>query len=194
MKLRQSRIARCVALLVFVVPFFVVSSVTAQDAPTEIDFTVASFTCASDPGQVSVVADNIPDSCTPDAGAVISVALQDGTAVGSCTTDASGICKLQAPNEATVVVTLDTASIAGGATPRENPITTQVVTEFAGALFINLSAAPAPTAVPSELPDTGAGPESRSNNGWLYSAAILTFLGAAGAVGVRNLQAQRRVR
>ena len=194
MNLRQFCVARCVALLFFVMPLFVLSNVSAQEEPTEIDFTIASFSCTSDPGQVSLAAGNIPDSCTPDSGAVANVALQDGTDVGSCTTDATGICKLQAPNEASVVVTLDTTTLAGSVAPRENPISTQVVTEFAGALFINLPTAPAPTAVPSELPDTGTGPESRSSEGWLYSAAIVTFASAAVALGVRRQVEQLRDR
>ena len=185
---RHSRIARLVALLSVVLPLLMVSTTSAQDVPTEIDFTIASFTCTSDPGQVSMAAGNIPDSCTPDVGAVASVALEDGTAVGSCTTDASGICKLPAPNEATVVVTLDTTTIGGGAAPRENPITTQVVTEFAGALFINLPAAPAPTQVPNQLPDTGAGPASGSSQLWLYGATIVTLVSAAAALGIRRHQ------
>lgn len=193
MKRHQLRIVRVFALIAIALASLGMAATSAQDVPTEIDFTIASFTCTSDPGQVSMAAGNIPDTCTPDVGAVASVALQDGTAVGSCTTDASGICKLQAPNEATVVVTLDAATLASGATPRENPVTTQVVTEFAGAIFINLPAAPAPTAVPAELPDTGVGTAARSQ-AWLVVASglVLSLAGAGMVARVRATSVNRK--
>lgn len=181
-------IARFVAFVCIVLPLLAISHASAQDVPAEIDFTIASFTCTADPGQVSMAAGNIPDSCTPDIGATAIVALQDGTAVGSCATDASGICKIQAPNEGTVVVTLDTTTLAGAVTPRENPVTTQVVTEFAGALFINLPSVPAPTAVPSELPDTGSGPATDSSQVWRVGFSLVALTFAAAAVGVRRHQ------
>ena len=186
MNSRHSRIARRLAVMFVIVPLLFVSGASAQDAPAEIDFTVGSFSCTSDPGQVSLAAGNIPDTCTPDVGAVANVALQDGTAVGSCTTDATGICKLQAPNEANVVVTLDTSTLAGSVAPRENPISTQVVTEFAGALFINLPSTPAPTEVPTGLPNTGAGTGIDSPSVWLMGATFLTFAFAATAIGIRR--------
>lgn len=184
---KQLPFVRLITLMCIVLPMSFAANASAQDVPAEIDFTIASFTCTSDPGQVSMAAGNIPDTCTPDVGAVASVALQDGTDVGSCTTDASGICKLQAPNEGTVVVTLDTSTIGAGTAPRENPVTTQVVTEFAGALFINLPAAPAPTVPPTDLPDTGSGSADGLSNTWLAVASgmVLGLACTGAAVRVR---------
>jgi hypothetical protein len=112
-----------------------ISPVGAQE---QIDFTIGKFTCPTDPGNVSLAAGNIPDECDPSAGVAFTVAMTDGTEIGSCTTDSSGICKVQVPNEATVTATEDVSTAPAGYAPRENPITTQAVTEFAGALFINL--------------------------------------------------------
>lgn len=188
MKRHHLSITRFFALVCIVVASLTFGAASAQDAPTEISFTVASFSCDSDPGQVSLAAGNIPDSCTPDAGAVAEVALEDGTAVGTCTTDASGLCKLQAPNEATVVVTLDESTVASGNTPRENPITTQVITEFASALFINVPATPAPPVTPetpTELPDTGSGVVQESSRFWIVAASFVVIGSATAAAGLR---------
>lgn len=147
--------------------------------PEQITFRISKYTCPEDPGNVSVAAGNIPASCAPTAGVGFSVAAQDGTQIGTCTTDGTGVCSLQVPNEATVTVTEDTTTAPAGYAPRENPITTQAVTEFAGALFINLPvSAPPPTVVPTAaptapapsggvitLPSTGSGPASGPTSG-----------------------------
>lgn len=185
MKRHHLSITRLFAFVCILASTLAVGAASAQDAPAEISFTVASYSCDSDPGQVSLAAGNIPDSCSPDAGAVAQVALEDGTAVGTCTTDASGLCSLQAPNEATVVVTLDASTVASGNTPRENPITTQVITEFASALFINLPAAPAPPNTPTQLPDTGSGVVQESSRFWLVAGSLVAMGAATAAVGCR---------
>jgi hypothetical protein len=185
MKRHPLSIVRLFALVCVALASLTFGAASAQDVPTEIGFTVASFSCESDPGRVSLAAGNIPDSCTPDAGAVANVTLEDGTAVGTCTTDANGLCTLQAPNEAPVVVTLDGSTVASGNTPRENPITTQVVTEFAGALFINLPATPAPTEVPTGLPDTGTGVAEESSRFWISVASFAVIGTSSAALGLR---------
>jgi len=188
MKRHHLSITRLFVLVCILLSSMAVGVASAQEAPAEISFTIASFSCDADPGQVSLAAGNIPDSCTPDAGAVAEVTLEDGTAVGTCTTDGTGLCTLQAPNEATVVVTLDESSVVTGNSPRENPITTQVVTEFAGALFINLPAAPAPgeTPVPpTELPDTGSGVVRESSRFWIVAASLLALGTATAGTGFR---------
>lgn len=188
MKRHHLSITRLFVLVCIVVASLAAGAASAQEAPTEIGFTVASFSCDSDPGQVSLAAGNIPDSCAPDAGAFAQVTLEDGTTVGTCTTDASGLCTLQAPIEATVVVTLDESTVASGNTPRENPITTQVITEFASALFINVPAAPAPVETPvppTQLPDTGSGVVQGSSRFWIVSASLLLTGTATAAVGCR---------
>ena len=138
----------------------------AQDAPATITFRISKYSCPTDPGRVSPAVGNIPEECDPVGGVTFTVALEDGTVVGTCTTDATGLCQLQAPNEATVVVTEDVSTVPAGYRPRENPITTRVVTEFAGALFINLPQVTTP-------PKTGVG-----------FAPVAAVSGAAGAVAL----------
>jgi hypothetical protein len=177
-----SRLAFLLTALL-VVASFAAPMASAQDAPAEITFRINKYTCDRDPGDVSPIADNIPDYCSPTAGVAFEVALEDGTVVGSCTTDASGLCSLQAPNEATVIVTEDTASSPAGTVPRENPITTQVVTEFAGAVFINLPET-------TELPDTGSGPSENASGTGLFAAALGgSLLCGATAIMVRRRRA-----
>jgi hypothetical protein len=176
-------LSRLVSLLaaLLILAGFAAPMATAQDAPAEITFRISKYTCDRDPGNVSPIADNIPDYCSPTAGVAFEVALEDGTVVGSCTTDATGMCSLQAPNEATVVVTEDTATSPAGTVPRDNPITTQVVTEFAGAVFINL---PETTG----LPDTGTGAAVDASEAGLLAATV----GAALLCGSAAILIRRR--
>jgi hypothetical protein len=149
--------------------------VGAQDQM--IDFTIGKFTCPTDPGNVSLAADNIPDECDPTAGVSFTVALDDGTEIGSCTTDDSGICKIQVPNEAMVTATEDISTAPAESAPRENPISTQAVTEFAGALFINLPV--------TQPPVVGVGTAAESQRGRdtiLVLTALLSAVLAAIAV------------
>lgn len=168
----------------------------AQDAPEEIDFRINKIDCPSDPGQVSPAAGNFPpEGCTAASGVSFTVALEDGTEVATCTTDDSGMCIVSAPNEATVVVTEDVSTATDGYAPRENPITTQVVTEFAGAVFVNVLETPADTGDDggtgtdggsATLPDTGTGAATGVGSSIpLYG--MLAFLAmAAGAVALRR--------
>jgi hypothetical protein len=167
-------------LAAFLLASFAAPMASAQDAPEEITFRISAYTCDQDPGDISPVADNIPDYCSPAGGVAFDVALEDGTLVGSCTTGADGMCMLQAPNEATVIVTQDTTTAPAGTAPRENPITTQVVTEFAGAVFVNL---PAPT----ELPDTGTGAADENPDFGLVAATLgATLLCGAAVIMIRR--------
>lgn len=184
--------SRLAVLLIALLTVFGAMS-TAVSAQQEITFTINTFTCSQDPGDVSVAAGNIPDYCTPTSGVSFSVAAQDGTVIGTCTTDANGVCSLQVPNEATVTVTEDESTGPAGNVPRENPITTQAVTEFAGALFIHIpAAAPQPTAVPS-LPETGTG----SGNGappigiWLIALLAVSLLAGSLTTRLRREPARR---
>lgn len=125
----------------------------APVATPQLDFRIAAFDCPTDPGSVSLAAGNIPSSCEPATGAAFTVAAEDGTWVASCIADAKGLCIVQLPNEMSVIVTEDIGTVTGGYAPRENPIFTEVRTEFAGALFINLPVAvPAPTVPPAPTP------------------------------------------
>jgi hypothetical protein len=139
-----------------------------------IDFTIGKFTCPTDPGNVSLAAGNIPDECDPTAGVSFTLALDDGTEIGSCTTDASGICKIQAPNEAMVTATEDISTAPAGYAPRENPISTQAVTEFAGALFINLPV--------TQPPVVGVGTTAERQGGTDSTLVLMALLSLALAV------------
>jgi hypothetical protein len=138
-------------------------------APAEVtllDFRIAAFTCPSDPGDVSLAAGNIPETCAPTVGAAFTVAGADGAQLASCAADADGICVVQLPNEAAVTVTEDVTTLPTGYAPRENPIATEVRTEFAGALFINLPIAPPTLAIE---PTVGSGGQTVQYRGEGYT-------------------------
>jgi hypothetical protein len=135
-------------------------------AQETIEFRISKYNCPTDPGNVSPAAGNIPDECDPVGGVAFTVAGTDGAEIASCTTDDTGLCIVDVPNEADVVVTEDVSTAPSGYTPRENPISTTAVTEFAGALFINL-----PTVVTP--PATGTGTLAAGN-----PKTLLPLLGA----------------
>jgi hypothetical protein len=122
-----------------------------------LDFRIAAFNCPDDPGNVSMAAGNIPDACEPAAGAFFTVTDLGGIWQAECTAGDDGLCTVQLPDGLAVLVSEDESSIAAGYVPRDNPIATEVRTEFAGALFINL-----PSAQPADMtlvvnPTTGTG-------------------------------------
>ena len=94
---------------------------------------------------------------------------------------------MQVPSESMVTVTEDESTGSEGYTPRENPIETQAVTEFAGAIFVNVldeTPAPQPTEAPTTgLPDTGSG-RDQSVTGPSWSAAAVAMLLALSAAAV----------
>lgn len=176
------------------------ASAAAQDAPAEIDFRINKINCPSDPGQVSPFAGNFPPAgCTAASGVTFTVETEDGTEVASCTTDVDGMCIVSAPNEATVVVTEDVSTAPEGYAPRENPITTQAVTEFAGAVFVNILQTPpddgddngddgdnGTDAAPVTLPDTGVGAAASDGASNPVHEALTLVALAAGALALRR--------
>jgi hypothetical protein len=112
------------------------------------------------------------------------------------------MCIVSVPNEATVVVTEDVSTVTEGYAPRENPITTQAVTEFAGAVFVNILQAPPDDGDDNgdtddgtddgtgddsvTLPDTGSG--TAAGHGTLIPGygALMLIAAAAGAVALRR--------
>lgn len=152
-------------------------------AQEEINFDVGKFDCERNPEEVgddiSVPAYIFPDYCTPASGVTFEVALENGDVIGSCTTDASGICSLSVPNEATVVVTEDVTTATAGYAPVENPVTTRAVNEFAHAMFINVPQT-------TELPETGVGSAAPSSSSSLAGFTLAMLLCAALVVGVRR--------
>jgi hypothetical protein len=110
-------------------------------------FPIYAATCEEAPEIVSPFAAAFPPKgCVATEGAIASVALRDGTEIGTCTIDADAARTVDAPFASTVIVTLDEATILNGYTPRQNPITTRVYTEFASAVFL---IAPSTTGTPS---------------------------------------------
>lgn len=152
-------------------------SVAAQNS--EIPFRIYAFACESDPGNVSVPAGNIPETCDPVEGVTYNVATADGTTIGSCTTDASGMCSLQAPNEEDVTVTDDASTRPTGYAPRENPISTTAVTEFAGTEFYYLPET-------TDLPDTGIGLAPSTTDYTLVSVTAAAVLCGSTALLIRH--------
>ena len=84
-----------------------------------------------------------------------------------------------------MTVTEDTTTAPAGTTPRQNPITTQAVTEFAGALFINM---PAPGGdEPADLPATGVGvAAAERDESLIVSALAATMLSGSAALLIRR--------
>ena len=81
----------------------------------------------------------LPDDCEMQAGARVTVKLtEENRVLGSCLTPASGVCQVMTPSNVRVTVTLSLGSRPAGYVPRDNPVTTVVFTEFAGAVFVLL--------------------------------------------------------
>ena len=155
-------------------------SAAAQE-PQLIDFRILKLDCEEDPGQVP---DGLtPEGCTPGEGVEFSILVEGETEPLTCTTDAEGRCMVQVESEAFVTVTEDESTATDGFVPRENPIETPAVTEFAGAIFVNVRE----DEPPSELPDTGSGSATQAMTqgaaGML--AVVATLLAIGGTLAKR---------
>jgi hypothetical protein len=159
------RPARIVSLLIAVLAILALAtnaSAGAVQEPPDITFRILKLDCEEDPGQVP---DGLtPEGCTPAEGVDFTIEVEGEEEALTCTTDAEGRCQVQVPSEANVTVTEDETTATEGFTPRENPIETQAVTEFAGAIFVNVAddEPPATETPPTDLPDTGAGTTASS--------------------------------
>lgn len=162
----------------------ILSALAAAATPTvaaqeEITFRIAKFDCEADPGDVNLLEGPRPEDCSPIAGVSFEVTDENGDSLGSCTTGDDGMCRLEVPNAATVTVTEDESTGTAGFSPRENPITTQAVTEFAGAIFVNLPD-------PKELPDTGVGTAAPADQTPVWIALGCGIVCSLAAIAVRR--------
>ncbi len=155
---------------------------TAAAQPEEIDFRIFKVNCEEDPGDdIPPIVEQIPEGCEAAEGVSFTVSDTEGNEIASCTTDEGGLCIVQVPNEAEVVVEEDETTGEPGYSPLENPIETTAVTEFAGAQFINVR-----DDVP-KLPDTGTGDGAvRLSTGLVGMFAVLATLLALGGALVRR--------
>jgi hypothetical protein len=172
------------AALAMTLSALALSQLAASAQGEMIDFRVAKYTCQSDPGNISPAADNAPEDCDLTTGVSFTIEAEGLDAPLTCTTDGTGICIVQVPNEANVTVTEDTSTAPDGYAPRQNPIETQAVTEFAGAVFVNL---------PIELPDTGTGvtPSGTATSSATALAVLAVILLLTGAMIRRPAFARR---
>ncbi len=122
----------------------VIASLSARSASAQgltVDLPIVAFTCPSDPGDVSLARGNIPAECEEVAGVAFTVRAEDGTVLGTCTTDASGTCRVTVPapdGPTPVLVVEDVETVPAGYVPRENPVESFIGVPEAGALVINL--------------------------------------------------------
>jgi len=153
-------------------------STVAQDQM--IDFRIFKLDCEEDPGNIPDGL--IPEGCTPAEGVAFTISPEGDTEPTTCTTNADGRCTVQVRSEAMVMVTEDESTATEGTTPRENPIKTQAVTEFAGAIFVNVE-----DDAPTDLPDTGSGIVAQeTGQGMAATLVVLATLLAASGIMVRR--------
>ncbi len=176
------RLLLLVVALALAVAGFVTLQGTAAAQPEEIPFSIFKVNCEEDPGEdIPPIIEQIPEGCEAAEGVDFTVFDTEGNEIASCTTDEGGLCIVQVPNGAEVVVEEDEATGEQGYSPLENPIETTAITEFAGAQFINVR-----DDVP-KLPDTGTGDGAvRLSTGMVGMFAVLATLLALGGALVRR--------
>jgi hypothetical protein len=164
----------------------------AATQQTMLDFRIAAFNCPEDPGSVSLAAGNVPATCAPAVDAFVTVTDLNGIWQAECSLDSNGICIVQLPENLAVLVYEDEASVAAGYVPRENPLATEVRTEFAGVLFINL-----PRVQPTDMtltlnPTSGTGGDSISftGDGYTPDGAVTVLMTGDGLI-VAEIQADQ---
>jgi len=136
------RTIRPLAVALVVIALF---TATAASAAAQLEFRVIKVACPGLPSFEPSTGRGIPPECTPAGGVSFTIRDTAGTILATCTTNEQGICVVSLPEGITVVVTEDVSTAPPGTVPLRNPITTQVLTEFAGAGFVNLPRSIAPS-------------------------------------------------
>ena len=186
-------IASIVAILLVVAAFAALTPITPASAAQEeqlITFRILKLDCEEDPGQVPD--DLTPEGCTPAEGVSFEIAVEGNDEALNCTTNAEGRCQVEVPSEAMVTVTEDESTATEGYRPRENPMEVQAVTEFAGAIFVNVAdAEPDPEPPTTGLPDTGAGPDASQHHTLPVVAIVMLASVLALGSGIMGFRARR---
>lgn len=183
--LRLDRILLLIVAVALAAGGLATFQLTAVAQPQEIDFRILKVNCEEDPGDdIPPISERIPEGCEAAEGVAFTVSDTDGTEIASCTTDDGGLCIVQVPDGAEVVVEEDVTTGDPDFSPLENPITTTAVTEFAGAQFINVRDEV------SGLPDTGTGDGAKTSTtglaGLASTIAVLAGVLVLGGVLVRR--------
>ena len=176
---RRFGIAPFLAVVLAIATLGVFASAAAAQEPM-IDFRIFKIDCPEDPGQFP---EGIaPEGCTPVEGVDFTIEVEGVAEPLTCTTNADGRCLVQVESEANVTVTEDTSTGTEGYAPLENPIETQAISEFAGAVFVNV---PEDT---TGLPDTGAGSSRAAVDPGTAGILLVvaTLLGLAGSLYQRT--------
>jgi hypothetical protein len=184
--LRPVRIVSLLIAMLAILALATNASAGLSQEPPDITFRILKLDCDTDPGQIP---DGVtPEGCTPAEGVDFTIEVEGEEEALTCTTDAEGRCQVEVPSESTVTVTEDEDTGTEGYTPRENPIETQAVTEFAGAIFVNVADNEPPAEeTPTDLPDTGAGPANASTGlGPIAAIAMVATALALGATVIRR--------
>ncbi len=138
---------RGLGLFALIVSLLAPLSVSAQgDAtpPTAVSngYPVSAYLCETDPGERFVAGDRpFPNDCQTVADIGVTISLEDGTVLGSCTVE-DEICLV--PNLPTdpgllLVFTEDISTVPDGYAPRENPLSAGNYGEFRGVSFYNVA-------------------------------------------------------
>jgi hypothetical protein len=107
--------------------------------PLDGGFPIYGLICDSNPGIVHPAEGPFPpEGCKGAEGVEMIVETGDARPIGSCTTDASGYCTVDAPFDSVVIVRQNDRTVPSGHVPTRNPIMTWNYTEFAGAEFFNI--------------------------------------------------------
>ena len=136
------RAVRLLAVAFVIVTLFIA---TAASAAAQLEFRVIKAACSGMPSFEPSTGRGIPPECTPAGGVSFTIRDTAGAILATCTTNEQGICIVTLPEGITVVVTEEVSTAPPGTVPLRNPITTQVLTEFAGAGFVNLPRSIAPS-------------------------------------------------
>lgn len=129
------------SILVALVPLLLITgqATTAGGAQFDGGFPIYGLVCDRDPGVTSPAQGSFPpEGCEGRTGIEMVVETADAQPIGSCTTDEDGLCVVDVPFDALVIVREKIDTIPEGYAPRANPILTWNYTEFAGAEFINV--------------------------------------------------------
>lgn len=171
-------------------------SVAAQGDSTPVPpisngYPVTAYLCETDPGQRGVAeARPLPSDCVVATGIVITISLEDGTVLGTCTLDGDLCAVADLPTDpgTTLVFTEDVSTVPSGYAPVGNPLTAGNYGEFRGVSFYNVATGgAADSAEPSST--TTASDETDGSTAAIFSSDCAGDFTQDPIAGLTNVRA-----
>jgi hypothetical protein len=121
----------------------VIAGGTPARAQEQSGFPVIVLACGEDPGDIHIPMEGFPpEGCLFVLGVTVLATAEDGSTLGSCTTDRGGGCSLPVPPNGSAMLTQDRGTLPAGYASRVDPLLVGNHADFSTGVVVNLPVTP----------------------------------------------------